>query len=156
VSICSDIEAALLDLLRAGNNLASVKTFEADIRECLFSGDKLIQGFRPEELPAVNVTAQLKPASSEPFSSGEAKHTVPVTIVVITKATRKKDARSAALQYQESIVTVLDAARRSDGRIGRNTLVTGELESSSVVIEEKPFHFAIATVEGTVLKVVEI
>ena len=39
MSIQSDLETGLMALLKAEPGLSSVKTIEADIRDCLFTGE---------------------------------------------------------------------------------------------------------------------
>lgn len=150
----SAIEIAVLDLLKNTPELAGVKTFERTVRECLFSGEKLTQGFRSEELPAINVTSELEPGRSEPFTTGEIKYTIPVSVLIITKHLNKAQARRDLQVLIQVVEKVLNAARKTDG-LGLNTLVMGEIVSSVVVAEENPHHFAVGNVTASVIQVVE-
>jgi hypothetical protein len=152
----TDLEAAIIALLRGAEGLAQVKTFEADVRECLFTGDKLSQGFRSEELPAIAVTAELEPAKRGPFTAGEVELTIPVSAIAVCRAQRPTDARAQARVLQLAIEKMLDQARRSDSGLGANTIVTGEFASTIVVVQEKPHCFAIAETKFQVLKVIDL
>jgi hypothetical protein len=46
--------------------------------------------------------------------------------------------------------------RKSGNSLGLNTFLTGDTSANSLVIEEKPVHFAIAQVEAQFLKVVQL
>jgi hypothetical protein len=155
--VYSDLESAIAAMLQADAGLAAaVKTFEADVRECLFSGDKLAQGFRPDELPAVNVSAEIRPATRGPFTAGEMELTIPVSVIVIAKAQKKKAARAKLRELQVAIEAVLDQARRSASGLGANAIVTGDITSTIVIVEEKPHHFAIGESQFAVLKIVPL
>jgi hypothetical protein len=152
-----DLEIAINTMLQTDEDLASeVRTFEAGVRECLFTGDKLAQGFRPEELPAINFSAELKPGKSTPFSVGEMQLTIPVQLAIITKAQRGKAAIRQALKIQEMVRVILDRARKSGSALGANTFVAGDVTTSATPIDEKPHSFAVSTIDFTILKVVEI
>jgi hypothetical protein len=153
VSIQSDLEAALLALLKAEDGLSSVRTFEADIRDCLFTGEKLTQGFRSTELPAVNLSATLDPTQRSPFTASETQHEIPVSIVVITKALNRKDAQLAAKGLQEAIEDVLDRLRRSSNTIGNNTLLFGNVTSSVTTLQDDPHCFAVGTTAAKITKI---
>lgn len=153
----SQLEEGILALLRAAPGLQLVRTFEPEVRECLFSGDKLIDGFRAEELPAVNVTAQLQSLNSIPFTASEIGYEIPITVVSIVRAQKKDEARQTAAALSEEVQRVLNAARKSDSGLGANTLVIGTVAAEAVVlIEQKPHHFALCEVKAMVLKVVEL
>jgi hypothetical protein len=152
----SELEANLVKMLKASAALDSIKTFEADVRECLFSGDKLTQGFRPDELPAVNVTAELSPAKQSPFTVSEVLWTVPVSIIAIARGQRKKDARAKVREIQVAIENVVNAARKSDNGLGGNAIVSGDISSTVVIVQEKPYHFAIGETQFQILKVVQL
>jgi hypothetical protein len=152
----SDLERDILASLRADPSLAGVKTFSEELRECLFTGDKLTQGFRPEELPAIRVTAQEKPSTSAPFSVGEIAYTIPVTALVITRGGTKQEAHERALAMQEPLLANFQCMRKSGNGLGENTFLIGEISTTSLVIEEKPVHFAVAQIEAQFLKVVQL
>ncbi len=154
--VYTELETNLAAMFRAAAGLATVRTIEADIRECLFSGDKLTHGFRPEEMPAINISAELKPATRGAFTAGEVQLTIPVSVLVVCRAQRKKQAREQARELQLAIEGVLDQARRSANGLGANAIVTGEISSSIVIVEDKPYHFAIGETQLNVLKVVDL
>jgi hypothetical protein len=152
----TEVELSLVEMLKTAAGLETVKTFENSIRECLFTGEKLTLGFRTEELPAIAVSAQLKPTKSSMFSAGERQHEVPVSLTIITRAQRKKEALAKAADLQDAVDRVLAAARKSGNSLGDNTLVIGDVTSSATAIDERPYSFAISTTEFTILKVVEL
>lgn len=156
MSLYTELETNLAAMLQAAEALAGVKTVEADIRECLFSGDKLTQGFRPGELPAINISAELKPAARGPFTAGESQLTIPVSILVVCRAQKKQAAREQARVLQAAVEAVLDQARRSANGMGANAIVTGDITSSIVVVEDKPHSFAIGETQFNVLKIVDL
>ncbi len=153
----TEIEEGLVEMLRAAEGLAGVvKTFETSIRDCLFSADKQTKGFRAGELPAIGVSAQLKPAKSRPFTAGEKEYEIPVTVALVTRAQQPKAALSGIYDLLAPMEQVFDAARRSGNPLGPNVLVIGDLASDAAVVADAPFFFGVATVEATVLKVVEL
>lgn len=152
----TDLEAAIIAVLRGAAGLDSVKTFESDVRECLFTGDKLSAGFRSDELPAVAVTAELEPAKRRPFTAGEVELTIPVSAIAVCRAQRPTDVRAQARTVQLAIESALDQARKSDSGLGANTIVTGEFASTIVVVQEKPHCFAIGETKFQVLKVIDL
>ena len=152
----STLELSLVTLLKAASGLASVKTVEASIRDCLFTGEKLSAGFRPEELPAIAVSAQLKPTTKSMFTASERQYAIPVSLTVVTRAQRSKDALATAAELTDLIDQILDQARKSGNALGGNTLVIGDVTSSATSIDERPYSFAISTTEFSVLKVVPI
>ncbi|GIU80181.1 MAG: hypothetical protein KatS3mg005_3419 [Bryobacteraceae bacterium] len=149
-------EQAVLDMLRQAPGLAMVKTFEADIREAFFSGESPARGFNPGELPAVNVSAVAEPCESEPFTAGEIRYQVPVTVVIVTRHQDKGLARSAARAIQWEVEKLVHQARRSANPLGPNSVVTGPVRSSLAVIQDRPAHFGLAQVDFTVTKVVPL
>jgi hypothetical protein len=153
MSIQSDIEQALLKLLKAEPRLREVKTFEADIRDCLFTGEKLTLGFRIGELPAVNLSATLDPTQRSQFTVTEIQHEIPVSIVVITAAQKRKAAFDAAKELQEGVECVLDRLRKSANGIGHNTLLFGNVTSSVTTIQESPHCFAMGTTSAKITKI---
>lgn len=151
-----EIESAVLAMLQASPSLSGVRTFEADIREALFAGDKLSRGFRPEELPAINITAMSEPVQSEPFTAGELRYTVPVSVVIVTRGQDNGTVRAAVRALSFEVEKLLHQARRSDNPLGQGAMVAGPVESSVAVIQDAPLHFGIAEVKAQVVKVVEL
>jgi len=154
--VYTDTEHAVLAILQSAHGLDGVKTFEDEIRECLFSGDKLIQGFRPEELPAIAVTCMLAPCKSAPMTAGEIRYFVPVTVLVIVRSNDAAAARGRATDLMRQVETLLHQARRSNAGLGANAFVTGDLVSSVIVAPENPFYFAVGTVSAEITKVVDL
>lgn len=152
----TDLEEALAELVSNTAGLAGLKTVETSVRDCLFTGDKLTQGFRGEELPACAITAQLKPSRFTPFSLGEVGHEIPVSVTIVTRAQRAKQALRDAAALQGALLGLVNAARKSGNALGANTFVVGEISASATTIDEKPYSFAISTAEFNVLKVVEV
>jgi hypothetical protein len=152
----TEVELSLVEMLKTAAGLETVKTFENSIRECLFTGEKLTLGFRTEELPAIAVSAQLKPTKSSMFSPGERLYEVPVSLTIITRAQRKKEALAKAADLQDAVDRVLAAARKSGNSLGDNTLVIGDVTSSATTIDERPYSFAINATDFTIVKVVEL
>jgi hypothetical protein len=153
---CAEVEDRLVEMLASAGTLNQVRTIETSVRECLFSGDKLTQGFRADELPAIAVSAQLKPARKAPWTSGEREIDIPLSIVVITKARTRRDALRQAGELRDAVDVVLDQARRSGNPLGDNTVLMGEVVTSATTIEEKPHVFAISTTECQIFKVVSL
>lgn len=151
-----EIEQAVLEMLRQAPGLAGVRTFEAGIREALFSGEAPARGFNPAELPAINVSAVAEPCESEPFSAGEIRYQVPVTVIIVTRNPAKGSARSSARAIQWEVEKLVHQARRSSNTLGANAVVTGLVRSSLVVIQDQPAHFGLAQVDFTVTKVVAL
>jgi uncharacterized lipoprotein YajG len=152
----TELEGALAAMLRGCAGMASVKIIETSVRECLFSGDKLSKGFRAGELPAINVTAQLKPSKSRPFSAGEKEYEIPVSIVIVTRAQTPKEALAKVYALQNAAEGVLDQARKSGNPLGTNVFVVGDVTGDAAPVLDPPAAFAVCTLEATVLKVVEL
>ena len=150
------IEDALLAMLQAAPGLVGIQTWETTIRECLFAGDKLTRGFSPGELPAINVTAQLKPSRSRPCTAGEKEYEVPVNIVIVTRAGTAKDALRDVYELKDAVESVLDQARRSGNALGANTIVSGDVTADAAAVKDTAQVFAVCTVETTVKMVVEL
>lgn len=150
------VEQAVLDMLRQAPGLAGVKTFEADIREALFTGESPARGFNPGELPAINVSALADPCESDPFTAGEIRYQVPVTVLIVTRHQDKGGARSAARAIQWEVEKLVHGARRSANPLGPSSFVTGSVRSSLAVIQDRPAHFGMAQVDFTVTKVVPL
>ncbi len=153
MSIQTDIETALLAALRKCPALQKVQTFEADIRDCLFTGEKLTQGFRAGELPALNLSATLDPTPSRPFTLAEIQHEVPVSICCITKGQNRKEAYNSAKALQEAVEGVLNTLRRSGNSLGSNALVMGDVSSSVTTMQDNPHCFAVGTTAVKILKI---
>jgi hypothetical protein len=149
-------EQAVLDMLRQAAGLSMVKTFEADIREALFSGESPARGFNAGELPAINVSAVAEPCESEPFTAGEIRYQVPVTVLIVTRHQDKGAARSAARAIQWEVEKLVHGARRSANALGPDSIVTGPVRSSLAVIQDRPAHFGLAQVDFIVTKVVPL
>lgn len=154
--IYTDIEGALLLMLQDAEDLEGVKTWEAGIRDCLFAADKLSRGFHPGELPAVNVTAQLRPSVSRPFSASEKEFEIPLDIAVVTRAQSSKDALAAVREIQNAIESVLDGGRRSGNPLGENTVVTGDVTTDAAAVPFAPLVFGVCQIRATVRKIVEM
>lgn len=154
--IATELELTLVEVFKASGWVKKVATFETSIRECLFSGDKFIQGFRAEELPAVAVSMQLKPTPSSQWTPCEEELRIPVSVSVVTRAMKRKDALAAAAELVDGVKYEVRQLRRSGNALGPNAVVLGEIASSATTIDEKPYSFAIATVEFTISKVVEV
>ncbi len=149
----SDLEAAILAKLQADPVLAtSVKTFEADIREAVFAGERLTKGFRGGELPAVGVSAQLSAPTSRPVAASEVEWTIPVAVACVARNRNKNAAMAAAREIQDRVAAVFNAARASAGQFAVNTCVRGDLSTPAYVIEEEPYNFGIASVEAVIIQ----
>ncbi|HVW07303.1 MAG TPA: hypothetical protein VHC90_01905 [Bryobacteraceae bacterium] len=153
MSIQKDLETKLLAALKQAPRLAAIKTWEADIRDCLFTESKLTQGFNAEELPALNLSASIDPTKRTPFTYTEAQHDIPVSIVVITKAVKRKEAFDGAKDLQEAVECVLELFRRSGNSLGQNTFLFGEISSSAITIQQDPYSFAVGTTGCTITKI---
>ena len=156
MSIQTDIETALKTLLQADGALATVTTFETNLRECLFAEEKLADGFRAGELPAINITAQLKKKSSEPITCGEVQHLVPVTIVIVCGAQRAAEARTQAEWLMAEVERMLNGQRASGSVFSPNGWITGPIDTDLLRVDSKPLRYAIATIDCTVSKIVSI
>jgi hypothetical protein len=152
----SDIEGAVLEALRETRGLEGVKTWETSVRECLFARDTFTKGFRAEELPAVTVAGQLKPTLRNAFSAGEEQQTIPVTVMIVTRAQRARDAMAAAAELQDVVDGVVRGFRKSGNSLGPNVVVMGECSSSATYEVEAPLAFGISSCEFTVLRVIEV
>lgn len=152
----SQIQSAVLAMLRDSGDLPEVQTWETDIRDVLFAGDQLSKGFNASELPAVNVTAENDVAESEPFTAGEIRYAVPVTVLLVARGQRKAPVREALRGMQWRVEKLIHGARRSDNTLGENAVVVGTVRTSLAVVEEKPLHFGVAQIDFTVLKVVPV
>jgi hypothetical protein len=155
VSIQKDIETKLLAALKAASALRSIRTFEAEIRDCLFTESKLTQGFHAEELPALNLSASIDPTKRSPFTYTEAQHDIPVSIVVITKALKRRSAFDSLKDYQEAVEAVLEQFRKSGNSLGANTFLFGGISSSAITIQDNPNSFAVGTTGCTITKITD-
>lgn len=152
----AEIESGLLAILRQSPGLERVRVWETEVRETLFTGESFSKGFRAEEMPAVMITAALDPARSSPFTTGQIQYRIPAQVLIVTRAPRPRAARAEALLLARAAEAAIHGARRSDGRLGPNTFITGELVSSFVVVDQKPLCFAVASIAAEVTKVVEL
>lgn len=152
----SQIQTAVMTMIRDSGDLPEIKTWETDIRDALFAGDQLSKGFSANELPAVNVTAEGDVTESEPFTAGEIRYLVPVVVLVVARGQRKADVRAALRSMQWRMERLIHGARRSDNTLGDNAVVYGTVRTSLAVVEDKPLHFGVAQIEFTVLKVVPV
>ncbi len=153
MSIQKDLEMKLLAAVKAAPGLNAIRVFEADIRDCLFTEAKLTDGFLPEELPALNLSASLDPTKRTPFTWTEAEHAIPVSIVIITKAVKRKDAFDAVKTFQEALECVLEQFRKGGNSLGNNTFLFGEIASSAISIQGDPNCFAVGTTACTITKI---
>ncbi len=154
MSLQSELEVSLATILKAEPSLQIVKTIEADVRECLFAdASQLIGGFRDSELPAINLSGQLDPTVSNPFTAGEIQADVPFSIVIVTKAQNRTDARSRLKQLQDGVEKVLNSLRRSGNALGQNALVMGDISSSAQTFQSNPYCFAVGTTAVKIKKI---
>ena len=151
----TEVEQAILTLLQNADCAGEIRTWEAELREVLFTGEQLSKGFGARELPAVMVTTSQDPTRSAPFTTGEIRYQIPVQILVVVAATKREAARDEVLRLIRSMEAMLHQARRSDG-LGLNTFIGDELLSSHVVVQDRPHQFAVGNITATVWKVVEL
>lgn len=151
----TEVEQAILALLQTADCAGEIRTWEAELREVLFTGEQLSKGFSVRELPAVMVTTSQDPTRSAPFTTGEIRYQIPVQILIVVSATKREAARDEVLRLIRSMEAMLHQARRSDG-LGINTFIGDELLSSHVVVQDRPHHFAVGNITATVWKVVEL
>lgn len=156
MDIYLEIEQAVFEMLRPAPGLSSVRTIEVGIREALFLGDQPARGFNPGELPAINISAVAEPAESDPFTAGEIRYVVPVTVLIITRDQDKSVARSSVRSLQWEVEKLIHQARRSANALGPNAVVTGVVRSSVAVVQERPAHFGLAQIDFSVTKVVPL
>jgi hypothetical protein len=153
MSIQSELEAALLAAFKATPGLRTIVTFEDDIRDVLFTNEKLSSGFRSTEMPALNLSASLDPTTSSQFTMTETQHDVPVSICIITKATKRKTAWEAAKVYQEAIECTLNGFRKMGTSLGFNAAVMGDITSSLITVKDEPHSFAVGTTACKITKI---
>jgi hypothetical protein len=153
MSIQRDLEITLLAAFKGAAALSTIVTFEDDIRDCLFSNEKLTQGFRDTEMPALNLSASIDPTMSSEFTMTETEHEVPVSIVILTKALKRKPAFEQAKAYQETIERVLNGFRKYGTPLGFNARVKGDLSSSLITIQDNPHCFAVGTTACKISKI---
>ena len=135
MSIQSELETALLTALKATPGLSTIKVFEDDIRDCLFTAEKLTEGFRDTEMPALNLSASLDPTTSSQFTMTETQHDVPVSIAIVTKGLNRKAAWEEAKKYQEAIECILEGFRKIGTSLGFNAVIMGDITSSLISIK---------------------
>lgn len=151
--IYSDFEQAVVTVLQAQDDLASVKTWETEPREVLFTAEAFSKGFRPDELPAVICSTLLDFERSSQWTSGEIAYAVPLQIFVLTRAANKADARAACLPLQRAIVRALHQLRRTNGALGFNCWITGDVQSSFSLTTQAPYCYAVGNVAATITNV---
>ena len=157
MSMHSGLEVQLITVLKAAPGLASIKTFEAEIKDALFVGDKLSQGFTSGALPAINLSMNLTPTKSSQFTAGEKRYDVPLTVVVITSSGNLTTARDNSIEYAFAVEAALNDLRRSGNPLGRNILLTGDISvGAASVVHEKPMAFAWVSIEATISVVVTL
>jgi len=149
------IETAVLAKVQAMPELDAVKRFERTVRVALFGESTLTQGFKAEELPAINLRCDGEPVKCEPWTTGEMAYRVLVEVYVICRDQDKTAAKAEMLTYRAAIEKALNRCRKSDS-LGTNCLVTGTMTSSDMLLQESPHHFAIGQVTVEVLKIVEV
>lgn len=152
----AQIESGLLSMLHDASGLATVRTWETEVREVFFTGEAFSKGFRPEEMPAVMITAVLEPARSSQFTTGQIQYKVPVQVLVVTRAQKASDARAEVVSLARAAEAAIHCARRTDDRLGSNTFVSGDVMSSFVLVEQKPLSYAVASIAVEVTKVVDL
>jgi hypothetical protein len=150
-----ELETAVLEILKASDTAQRISTWESELRECMFTGEQLARGFRTEELPAVMVSTALDPTKSSAFTMGEIRYAIPLQVVIVTRSTRKEEARAELLGLMRSLEVPLNQARATSG-LGDNTFVVDELLSSHVVVQDKPHCFGVGNITATVMKVVDL
>jgi hypothetical protein len=154
--VCTELEANLVAMLRAADALRQVRTIEAEIRTALFTGAGLTKGFAEQELPAIGVSAEIEPAKRGPYGAGEVQVQIPLSIFAVARAQRKTEARARVREMQAEIEHLLDGGRRSANGLGENAIVLGDITSTVVIVEDRPYHFAIGETQCQVLKVVQL
>ena len=151
----TETEAAVLAILQAAEGAEAIQTWEDELREVLFTGEQLSKGFRLAELPAVMVTTSQDPTRSSQFTSGEIRYVIPVQILLVTAAGKKEEARGAVLGLMRTLESALHQARRSDS-LGPNSFISDDLVSSHVIVQDRPYHYAVGNITAMVTKVVEV
>lgn len=152
----SSIESGLLAILRETPGLESVRVWETEVREVLFTGEALSKGFRSEEMPALMITAVLDPSRSSQFTTGQIQYKVPVQVLIVARAHKTREARAVVVSLARAAEAAIHGARRTDERLGPNAFVSGEVVSSFVLVEQKPLSYAIASIAVEVIKVVNL
>jgi hypothetical protein len=157
MSIFSDLAVQLRDVLKQADGLSTMKTIETEIRECLFVGANIAQGFTPAELPAINFSLTIGTVKSEQFTAGEISDEIPLTIVVIDKATKGTAARDSVLDYSALIRAALQPLRRSGNVLGRNIFIKGPITAAPAsIVHDKPYSFAWVTCDATLQRIYEL
>lgn len=158
MSMYSDLESAFVAMLLADDAITGmVKTVEADLRDCLFSGTAYSQGFRPQELPAINVSASLDPVKDSPFTTQEIQSLIPLTVVVVTGGRNKKEAHDSVVAIQREVARLLNQLRKSANALGmQNTLIFGEVTSSTNTFPDGKQWFGQSTTQAVVTKILPV
>lgn len=151
MSLHDELETSLLSLLRNDKQLSVVKAFEAEIKDALFVGEKLSQGFRDGQLPAINLSVSIAGTRGNQFTAGEIRYEVPVSIAVITRALKPNDARKQAVLLGFTVLQILQPLRRSGNVLGRNIILVNDVTSSPAsVVHEQPNNYAWVTIDATI------
>lgn len=147
------IEEALVAHFEQQGELADVRTFSAEARELVFAHDELSKRFPGGQLPALQLTTQLLPARSRPSTAHELVYEVPLDVDVIVGGQNRNAARLQARELQRVVERTLHRLRRGsdcEAVWGANYFLTGDVESSLLLVEGAAHFFAIATIEATV------
>ena len=156
MDLLSDIETRLVQWLSGHAELASVRTFEAELRPALVGGEELTKGFPDQDLPAINLVAGLEDTASEPRSMTQSTIKVPVSIVVVVKGETRVEARRKCRGIQDALELVLNRARRSDNQLGYNTVLVGEMRSSCNWEQNGPRYYGLGETKVTIQRVREM
>lgn len=158
MSVYTDIEAAVTSMFEADATVAGMtKTIEANLRDCLFSGTGYAQGFRAQELPALQVSTSLDPVKDQPFNVGETQALIPLTVVAVTVARTKKESHDSALTLQREVARLLNGLRKSANALGmQNTLIFGELSSSTTTFADGVNWYGQSTTQAVITKILPV
>jgi len=152
----TELENAVVEAMQAAPALSAVKGWRTGVQDSLVSADAIQKGFRPEELPGVVVMAGILPSTSEPFTYGEIKHLIPVTVFLIGRAEKQAQVREMLFPLLAGIEAVFHQARTSSNVLVANGLVQGTVESSLDVVRAASHFYGIAEVTARVLKVEQL
>lgn len=150
----STIEEAILAAFEADAWLGdtdNVKVIETDLREALLTGEAVSRGFMREELPAVQIKANLAPTGEDLATTNVIEKQVPVVIVSVSAALVRSTARDSGQILLGHLEDVLDAQKSSEADLGIDALVR-DVKSTLVEVKDGVYWWAIGTTECTVLK----
>ncbi len=147
------VEQAILGLLQPV--LKTCNTFEIGLRPVLFSGDKISKGFRPEEMPVCQIEEGVNPDRSRPFTTGEMRHFVSVTVMLVLSSLDEKEVRFQMLALQRQAHDTLNGGRRS-GVLGVDIWVTGDIVASLSMVQDNERFFGLAQLQVEITQVVQI